>query len=370
MGGYKEHKIFDMLKRKSVILKYLFCIILIFIITAVLIIQTTQKEETKDIVYTETSKLDYKVYLKDNDFFEGKYLEKDNQYIATLIDYILADFDYKLAAKVEEGEEDVNYNYKYKVLAEVNVTEKDTSNSLYKHSEEIVAEKALKGNTATDLKISEEIKVDYNKYNNLIQSFVDTYDLEDSKAEVAINLYVDLEDSEKSNIPAVSLTIPLTTKTMAIDIESNAVNGNDINVSTKIGTGRNLFISLLLIILDVYLALKLVRFMKDTKDIKAVYNMTLRKIMSNYGSYIQKLNNELDFENCQILEIKSFEDLLQIRETINKPILMTEKSSAMETYFFIPNDKDVYIYELKAGSLRKRKGSRYKANEEETEEAK
>ena len=97
--------------------------------------------------------------------------------------------------------------------------------------------------------------------------------------------------------------------------------------------------------------------------------MALRKIMSNYGSYIQKLNNELTFDDCQLLEIKSFEDLLQIRETINKPILMTEKASAMESYFFIPNGKDVYVYEFKAGNLRKRRGSRYKSKEtEEVEE--
>ena len=81
---------------------------------------------------------------------------------------------------------------------------------------------------------------------------------------------------------------------------------------------------------------------------------------SGAASYIQKLNNEFDFEGHQILEIKSFEDLLQIKETLNKPILMTEKSLAMETYFFIPSEKNVYVYELKAGNLRKNnKGKRF-----------
>ena len=69
--------------------------------------------------------------------------------------------------------------------------------------------------------------------------------------------------------------------------------------------------------------------------------------MSNNGSYIQKLNNEYDFTNFQTLEIKSFENLLQVRETINKPILMIEKTSTMETYFFITSENNVYIYELK-----------------------
>ena len=113
-----------------------------------------------------------------------------------------------------------------------------------------------------------------------------------------------------------------------------------------------LFGAIFLILIDIGLIVKLVIFIKDTKDEKAVYNMRLRKIMSNYGSYIQKLNNEFDFEGYQILEIKSFEDLLQIKETLSKPILVTEKELAMETYFFVQNDSTCYIYELKAGNLR------------------
>ena len=365
MGGYKEHKLFDMLKRKSVIIKYIFFIVLIFIITASLIISTATSKETKDIIYTENSKLDYKVYLKENEFFEKDYLEEDNQYIASLIDYISANFNYELSSEAE----DVDFKYTYKVLAEVNVVDSKTSNPLFQRTDELIELKELKGNTDTKVKINENLRIDYNKYNDMTKDFMNQYDVGESLATVAINLYVDLvDDKAASKTPAVSLTIPLTTKIMAIDMESNTVNANNI-VSKSTETNRNLFISLLLVLLDAFLVYKLVRFIKDTKDQKSVYNMALRKIMSNYGSYIQKLNNELPFDDCQLLEIKSFEDLLQIRETINKPILMTEKASVMESYFFIPNGKDVYVYEFKAGNLRKRRGSRYKSKEtEEVEE--
>ena len=366
MGGYKEHKLFDMLKRKSVIIKYIFFIVLIFIITASLIISTAASKETKDVVYTENSKLDYKVYLKENEYFEKDYLEENNQYIASLIDYISANFNYELTSDAEN----VDFKYTYKVLADVSVVDSKTNNPLFERSEELVAQKQLNGNTDTKVKINENIKVDYNKYNDMIKGFMSLYDVSENPASVAINLYVDIvDDKPASDTPAVSLTIPLTTKTMAIDMESNTVNGNNI-VSKSTETNRNMFISLLLILLDAFLVYKLVRFIKDTKDQKSVYNMALRKIMSNYGSYIQKLNNELTFDDCQLLEIKSFEDLLQIRETINKPILMTEKASVMESYFFIPHGKDVYVYEFKAGNLRKKRGSRYKTKEtaEEVEE--
>jgi hypothetical protein len=365
MGGYKESKIFDILKRKSIIIRYIVFIALIFIVTTMLIVQTTKEKETLDIVYTENSNIDYKVYLKENEFFEERYWGKDNQYIANLIDYIEVNFKYELFA----SEPNVDYKYTYKIVAETNVEDKTSQKSLYKFNEDIIEEKQYEFNTNSKLKINEPIKVDYNRYNDIINRFVDVYDLDNSNATVNVNMYVNVVDdiAEKTienDTPVMSLSIPLTTQTMAIDIESNSVNGNNINVCQTINSEKYLFIAIILLFVDITLIIKLIIFIKDTKNEKAVYNMRLRKIMSNYGSYIQKLNNEYDFECYQILEIKSFEDLLQVRETINKPILMTEKSSAMETYFFIPSDNNVYVYELKAGNLRKSKGKRYKTKED------
>ena len=60
MGGYKEYKIFDMLKRKSIIIRYIVFIILIFVVTAMFNVQLTKERKIqKDIVYTENSNLDY-----------------------------------------------------------------------------------------------------------------------------------------------------------------------------------------------------------------------------------------------------------------------------------------------------------------------
>lgn len=365
MGGYKEYKIFNILKRKSIINRYIFFITLIFIVTIMFFVQVSKNNEIKNIVYTENSDLDYKVYLKENDFFEKEYLEKDNQYIASLIDHIEADFWYEL----EASEKGLDFTYIYKIIAEVNVEEKTSSNSLYEFSEELIKETKKKANTDSKLIIKEHINIDYNKYNDIINKFVEIYDLDNSNATLAINMYVDIQDStnqdnEVNKTPVISLNIPLTTKTIGIDIESNSVNENDINVCKTIKNEKFLFGAVIFLLIDIYLIIKLIIFIKDTKDEKSIYNMRLRKILSNYGSYIQKVKNEFEFDGYQILEIKSFEDLLQIREVINKPIFMVEKSLAMETYFFITCENYICIYELNAGNLRKAKEKKRTENEE------
>jgi len=369
MGGYKEYKIFDLLKRKGVIIRYVVAIVLVFILMLVAFMSAPKKAEDKNVYFTENSKVGYKVFLKENEFFEQQYLKEGNQYIASLIDYIEVNFKYDLGSLDAKS----NYKYSYKIVAETNVTDKTNHNPLYDLEEALLEQTELANMVNTKVSIDETIKIDYNKFNDLINKFIYVYDLEGSDSLLDVNMYVTVLDSAGKEIntiskPVASLSIPLTEKTMAVDLETVAVDGNDITVAENSGNKTYLFAGLLLLALDIFLVIKLAIFIKDTESEKAVYNMRLRKIMSNYGSYIQKLYNEFEFDTYQILEIKSFEDLLQIRETINKPILMTEKSLAMETYFFIPCDKNVYIFELKAGNLKATRGKRYRAKAKQVEE--
>ena len=76
----------------------LLAIILLTAITTLSFRWGVQLETINSIYYNEKSDLDYKVYLKENNYFQEKYLGKDRQYIAGLIDYISADFKYELNA--------------------------------------------------------------------------------------------------------------------------------------------------------------------------------------------------------------------------------------------------------------------------------
>mgnify|MGYP003303592573 CR=1 FL=1 len=68
--------------------------------------------------YSETSNLDYKVYLKKNNFYSENYLGKDQMYIASLIDYINTDFDYTF-----RSDENIGLEYSYFVEAIIQVTD-------------------------------------------------------------------------------------------------------------------------------------------------------------------------------------------------------------------------------------------------------
>ena len=84
------------------------CLIIgIFLIKSSLNVKTIK--EIPVLTYNEKSNLDYNVYLKPNNYFTEKYLEKGNQYIASIIDYIDVIFDYSFLSSKNI---DATFNYK------------------------------------------------------------------------------------------------------------------------------------------------------------------------------------------------------------------------------------------------------------------
>ena len=55
-----------------------------------------QLNEKYYIGYTERGNIDYDVYLKENEFYDSPYLEKDQSYVASLIDRIITSFSYQI----------------------------------------------------------------------------------------------------------------------------------------------------------------------------------------------------------------------------------------------------------------------------------
>lgn len=318
-----------------------------------------ENNKTYYVSYHEDSNVDYKVYLKENKFFSNNYLGANNQYIASIIDYINADFDYQLNV----DKDDIDYKYKYRIESTVEVIEVNTKNSLYSVTENLVDEEVFYAENQSFVSISESLDIDYNHYNNLIKKFVSIYDLEDVESNLIINMYVDVlgecEDLENGNTNSVvSLTIPLTTKTIAIDIGYDLIDeGNESFMACKKADPIYyiyLVVSIIFCLIAFLLIFSLVKYIIITRTAETIYERELKKILNNYKSYIQKINNDFDLDGYQVLKVDTFTDMLEIRDTIQEPILMAENKTKTGVYFLIPSKtKILYLFGLKVSEIKK-----------------
>ena len=337
-------------RRKKSVQEYFIKAIIFMILIIVLLSIYIKDSNVTTISYNEKSNIDYKVFLKDNEFYDKKYSQKDNQYIASLIDYIVADFSYDLSIY----EADVKYDYKYRVEAEVNVEEKTTNKSIYNFDDVLVEEKKFEKIEDKNIKIKENVNIDYNKYNDLIKKFVTVYDLDEAIATLTVKMYININgidgnfQRDGNDEYLVSLDIPLTTKTVGIDLNTNLIGCDNELItcdSKKSVWGKVLIVALVLI--EIRYIEKLCRYMSKSRTPEDIYKLELNKILSNYGSYIQRINNGFNMSKYELIRIDKFNDILGIRDTIQEPILMYESKEKLKTYFMIPSRNQVlYSYEL------------------------
>ncbi len=345
-------------KRKRKITSYSFLIIVIMICSLSLLFLYFNKTKDYYVSYKEASDLNYKVYLKENDFFESNYLEKDNQYIASLIDHINANFNYKL--DIENMT--IDYQYEYRIEAFVNVIDNGTKNSIFSKKIDLVPKKLLYSHMEQTVEINENINIDYNYYNDLIKKFINIYELNETTSTLEINMYVkvlgnceDIENAETNNV--ITLSIPLTTKTVDIDMNYNVLGDNATNVMICNDNDGSaviyLILSIMIFIIDIILIVILIKYIVKSRTAETIYHRELRKILNNYKSYIQKINNELDLKGYKVLIVDTFTDMLEIRDTIQEPILMIENNQKNGVFFLIPSrTKILYTYSIKVEDIR------------------
>ena len=344
-------------KRKKHIVEYT-CLIAFYALLALafLFLHSYTNKEVY-IKYDETSDIDYKVYLKNNEFFSEKFLGPNRSYIASLIDYIDTGFNYKITLQ----DDNADFKYSYYIESEVNVKEKNGTNSLYNYKETILNEIVKYSEKRSTAYINEKVRINYNKYNDLIKSFIKTYNLDDTASTLTVRMYVNIlgscEDLDnKSNESVMSIEIPLTTKTMNIEMSNDLIETED-NImacsSNNIKTIVFLILGILMSICTVIISLLLVRYVVVTRTAEDIYQKELKKILNNYHSYIQKINNQFNLSMYEKLKVDTFTDMLEIRDTLQQPILMVENSSKDGVYFIIPsNTKILYTYCLKVSDIK------------------
>ena len=300
------------------------------------------------VPYTQKGSVIYKAYLADNAFYEQEYLNGSHAYVASLIERMTADFDYNL--NIEQS--DVKFNYSYKIDAQVEVRDKDSQMAIYNPVFELIPNKTLKGE-GNKIAIKDNVELDYKKYNQLAKDFIASYSLDDVESFLIVRMYVNvLGESQnfaqnKENNYVIELFVSLNKNTVTPYVVTPAETDEEKVLILNTNDTRLLRIILLgVAFADLLLVIILALYVRITRDKHIDYARKVKRIVSNYTSYIQKVNNPVTLENYQVLNVDTFTEMLEIRDTLQMPILMFENDDRTNTQFFIVNDRLLYLFEI------------------------
>lgn len=346
-------------KTKSIYLNFntrliiLSCSLIVLVLLSTLCITHSINTNKKiQINYKSDSQLRYKVYLKENDFYETKYLEEDMTYVSSLIDYIEVNY-----SDLFDIDKNSNIDYHYKVMASIVITPKTNNSKILFKKDYVILDGSNSVNSEDNYKLTKQIKIDYDEYNKVANDFKMTYGLEcESKLIVTKVLLTSGKESDYSiefnDVSENSLTIPLSERQITIAKKVNkAEQHSNITTAKAFIENKVLFVLGLLltvlIVCNVYLVLKLVKTLKPRKD---KYQKELKKILNEYDRMIVNVNRMPDLSDHDVYKVAAFTELIDVRDNLKIPISFV-KISEEKSCFYIKDSKIIYIYYLKSVDL-------------------
>ena len=305
--------------------------------------------------YSTSADIDYKVYLKPNKFYEQKYLGKGNKYVANLIDYVDVGFDYKFNTTLPS---DTNYSYNVQAVISSDYELNGKSAELWSKKETLVSNKSLSSDSKTSHSLKDTVRVVYSKYDNLAKKFREEYGIvADTKLTIIISLDANtkIKGNYNNNVTdskKVSLVMPLNKSVTDITVSGADKTAKDITQTIKGEMHINYFLLIISVILIVISApICLITFYKLFKITNvSQFIVQLRKILKGYGDIIAEVTTKPDLRGLNIIEVKEFEDLINIEEELRVPILYYELEKDNEAWFIITTGNQVYRYILRASS--------------------
>ena len=306
------------------------------------------------IEYTENGKIDYMVKYRQNEFFDTEWIGMDQTYISSLIEGMTADFIYQL----NTVSTDLDFKYQYSIDAKVLIANRDAGTPYYTYEENILPQKESSAKSGASVEIKETVWLDFVKYHQMAQSFIQTYNLKEvSSCTLIVTLHVDILTSnqqfnkESQNTYTVDLNVPLAVESLNVHKTSSAPDNEVKVLEYQDIAERKIFFTTAISagMLDLILILLLIVFLHLTKNEDVTYEAKIRKILRSYRSFIQRMEGEFEYEGYQQVMIKSFTELLGIRDTIQAPVLMSENHDETMTKFLVPtaSTRILYVYEIK-----------------------
>lgn len=303
----------------------------------------------KKLSYNETGNIDYKVYLKSNDDYNAPFLEKGRKYIASLIDHIDVNYDYKFKA-----DKNMRYVCNYYIMALATIVDSDEK-PIYE-KEECLLNKKTKEFTGEEAPLSEKISLDYGEYNKIISDFSSKYLLTGNKNNLKVTMYIELKaqngemDSQIVDKSEMYLDVPLTTQTLAVDLSYKEIDDH----GEKVEVSKNKTINIISIVLGIILLLISLGYFyiimanrRAKLRMLSSYEKEKAEIFKKYADIISNIDDFSSVKTDGLIDVDKFSDLLNIRDCIDKPILFTEIEDKNKNALFMVVDNEItYRYIL------------------------
>ncbi len=337
--------------RKGTVLKLLIIPCLLILLLSLLLLNSSIeiKGKSANVGYNEIGDVDYKVYLKDNNYYDSKYLDSGMQYVASLISSVNTKFNYEV-----HSEKNLDYKYTYNIVGDLVIYDiNDSSKILYTKQYNLLDSKT-ENLSSNNIVINEDLDIDYDEYNNYVNSYKRDYGISaGSKLIVTMNINVNGSNNKiqkkLNHKNKLQIEIPLSEQTLNINIASDKINNKErlFTLTGPVITNKFIFVIglLLLIISLISLIISIWKFTAYKKE--NIYIITLNKFLRDYDRLIVNATDSISEKKFErVIPVSSFTELVDAAENNRTSIIFFEAIAGEKSFFLVINDKTLYKYRL------------------------
>lgn len=359
---FVEKKNFTKIKYESFekkLIKQIILMIFTLILSLGMIYYALNNTNKESISYTQNGNVDYKVCLKENNFYSQNCLDKNMSYVSSLIKNVGLTFNYDLNTS-----EQLNVKTEYEVTAKLVISNAENT-SKYFEQKYVLQDKTSAGISQinNEYKISKNIDIDYDYYNTIASTFKSQYGVEtNSYIEVSFQVFHTNKENEDIRVPSpnpVILNIPLSQKSININMTASGINKQETqNIESSIFTLNNiicLFIGIIALIVCLISGLKIAKMLTLIKEKKNNYDKFMEKILREYDRLIVETSTLPKFNNYFVTKVNSFGELIDVRDNLRLPIMYYEVAKHQKCHLYIIDNKNLYLLTVKAVDMEENK---------------
>ena len=329
--------------------KYIALIIMILgiIFWGLGIIDFKEKDINYNIDINKTA--DYKVFLKENKFYENNILDSGQIYASKSIEKIAVCFKYDFLLNKEN-----NINYNYDITAEIE-GKVNSLDSIIWQRKYVLKDKVYQNKiNKKQFKVEENISLDYGFFDNLAFEYEREYEIKiDAVLKLRFNIYYNISSlkNNKNNYDYIELVIPLNNpETEVKENYEKDLKEEVLLEDNKISTKGIVYILLSIFSYAAAIVLTYLNVKNNKKTEKEIYEKKLKRILKNYRGLIVTVKNKPNLDNLEIINLELFEDLIDLAEQNQKNIIFYEIKKSYESEFYVIINRYVYVYKLKQDS--------------------
>ena len=341
------------------LIKQIILMVFTLILSLGMIYYALNNTNKESISYTQNGNVDYKVCLKENNFYSQNCLDKKMSYVSSLIKNVGLTFNYDLNTS-----EQLNVKTEYEVTAKLVISNAENT-SKYFEQKYILQDKTSEGISQinNEYKISKNIDIDYDYYNTIASAFKSQYGVEtNSYIEVSFQVFHTNKENEDIRVPSPSpviLNIPLSQKSININMTASGVNKQETqNIESSIFTLNNiicLFIGIIALIICLISSLKIAKMLTLIKEKKNNYDKFIEKILREYDRLIVETSTLPKFNKYFLTKVNSFGELIDVRDNLRLPIMYYEVAKHQKCHLYIIDNKNLYLLTVKAVDMEENK---------------